>query len=296
VQFSGSASEGVPPYTFTWDFGDGDSATGQNPTHTYQLPGTYDVILTVSDSMGNMDTDLAKAYITGEPPEDPIANANGPYEGIINQPVDFTGSAAGGTSPYSFSWDFGDGDTSSEQNPSHTYTATGTYDVALTVTDDNGKTDTDTTTVTISEGTADLVCSGSLSWPSVESGAEVSSSFTLSNGGDSQTTLDWEIVSFPDWGTWTFTPDSGVDLAPEAGSVTVEVSVVAPTMKARLFSMLAEESFEGNVVVENVADPGDQCEIPVSMVVPRTRFNHPLMTFLSWLIEQYPVVAQIFDI
>ncbi|GAG77812.1 unnamed protein product, partial [marine sediment metagenome] len=49
--------------------------------------------------------------------------------------MNFTASASGGTSPYSFSWDFGDGGSSSAQNPSHTYTNAGTYNVTLTVTD-----------------------------------------------------------------------------------------------------------------------------------------------------------------
>ena len=43
---------GVPPYTFTWDFGDGQVGTGMSPTHTYPGPGTYDVVLTVTDSQG----------------------------------------------------------------------------------------------------------------------------------------------------------------------------------------------------------------------------------------------------
>jgi len=211
--------------------------------------------------------------------------------------VQFSGSAVGGTAPYSFEWDFGDGASSIEQNPSHMYTAEGTFDVELTVTDDNGKTDTDSTTATIGAGSADLVCTGSLSWPSVESGAEVSSSFTVRNAGDAGTGLDWEVVSFPEWGSWTFTPDAGVGLTPEAGSVMVEVSVVAPTCKARfLFRALAEETYDGFVVVENVDSPSDSCEIPVSMVVPRARFNHPLVLFLSWLVEQYPVFAQFFDL
>jgi len=43
---------GVPPYTFTWDFGYGQVGTGMSPTHTYPGPGTYNVILTVTDSQG----------------------------------------------------------------------------------------------------------------------------------------------------------------------------------------------------------------------------------------------------
>lgn len=35
--------------TCTWDFGDGETSTDVNPTHTYSLPGQYEVKLTVGD-------------------------------------------------------------------------------------------------------------------------------------------------------------------------------------------------------------------------------------------------------
>jgi outer membrane protein assembly factor BamB len=64
------------------------------------------------------------------------ADANGPYYGLINQPVQFIGSASGGYSPYtSWYWSFGDGNSSDEQNPTHTYPEAGNYTVTLTVTD-----------------------------------------------------------------------------------------------------------------------------------------------------------------
>jgi len=38
--------------SYLWDFGDGTTAVGENPTHTYQLPGEYTVTLTVTDNAG----------------------------------------------------------------------------------------------------------------------------------------------------------------------------------------------------------------------------------------------------
>ena len=40
------------PWFYQWAFGDGDSSTAQNPTHTYQASGTYVVTLIVSNSLG----------------------------------------------------------------------------------------------------------------------------------------------------------------------------------------------------------------------------------------------------
>ncbi|MCZ7357299.1 MAG: PKD domain-containing protein [Candidatus Methanoperedens sp.] len=53
VFFTGSASSGVSPYSFSWNFGDGEASTLQNPTHKYKSTGVYDATLTVTDSQGN---------------------------------------------------------------------------------------------------------------------------------------------------------------------------------------------------------------------------------------------------
>lgn len=49
--------------TYTWDFGDGTSASGPDPTHTYQTPGAYHVSLTVSDPHGGTSTATKVDYI-----------------------------------------------------------------------------------------------------------------------------------------------------------------------------------------------------------------------------------------
>jgi outer membrane protein assembly factor BamB len=82
---------------------------------------------------------------------DLLADANGPYLGVINLPVQITGFASGGYLPYSYFWDFGDGETSEEQNPIHEYKAAGNYTVTLTVSDDNQTTASDTTFAIIRE-------------------------------------------------------------------------------------------------------------------------------------------------
>jgi len=56
VTFTGSASGGSSPYSYSWDLGDGTTATGASVTHSYVLPGTYTVTLTVTDANGQTVT------------------------------------------------------------------------------------------------------------------------------------------------------------------------------------------------------------------------------------------------
>lgn len=77
------------------------------------------------------------------------ASAN-PSSGSAPLTVSFTGTAAGGSPPFTtWAWRFGDGGTSALQNPTHTYTLPGTYDVTLNVTDSARTTATGSVTVTV---------------------------------------------------------------------------------------------------------------------------------------------------
>ena len=123
----------------------------------------------------------------------------------------------------------------------------------------------------------DLDCDGALSWVNVSTGEELTGSFTVENVGGGL--LDWEIVDEPSWGTWSFDPDSGDDLAPGA-PVTVVVTVIAPDDK--------NEEFSGIIKIENKENSDDYCTIDVSLTTPRNKasnFNFPL---LNWLFERFP--------
>jgi len=125
----------------------------------------------------------------------------------------------------------------------------------------------------------DLDCEGDLDWVDVTTGETVTGSFTVENIGATGSELNWEIESYPDWGTWTFTPDSGTGLKPEDGAVTVNVEVVAPGDR--------ETEFTGSVKIVNIDDTADYCTIDASLVTP---VSHN-MPFLQWFINRHPIIA-----
>jgi PKD repeat protein len=155
ITFDGTASYDTDGFitSYEWDFGDGNTGTGANPSHVYSTVGMYTVTLTVTDDQELTDSTETTAEISPVTPIplDPVADANGPYVGIQASVVQFDGSGSydpDGTI-VSYEWDFGDGSIGTGVNPSHIYTAVGMYTVTLTLTDDQGLTDTDETTAEI---------------------------------------------------------------------------------------------------------------------------------------------------
>lgn len=123
----------------------------------------------------------------------------------------------------------------------------------------------------------DLSCEGTLSWDAIKPSATVYGEIIVKNIGDAGSLLDWEVISFPEWGTWTFTPASGTDLA-DGGSVAVNVTVVAPAEK--------KQEFTGKVKIVNMENASDFCEIDVILKTPCTQQYVPL--FLTRLFERFP--------
>lgn len=118
---------------WSWDFGDGNTSTQQNPTHTYATTGTYTICLITTDGCGNADTTCQSVTICSNPGAAFAPNATG-------LDVDFNDLSLGTVD--NWSWDFGDGNTSTSQNPSYTYAAAGQYTVCLIVSNSCGIADT----------------------------------------------------------------------------------------------------------------------------------------------------------
>lgn len=134
ITFHGFSCGGDPPYSYNWDFGDNSQITLQNPIHSYDKHGSYSVVLTVSDSSNNVDTDYIQitidSFVISLEFDDKI------YE--IGEAIYFHGFIRGGTPPFQWFWNFGDGENSNLQSPTHKYSKADIFTVNLSVMDSTG--------------------------------------------------------------------------------------------------------------------------------------------------------------
>ncbi len=78
IEFQCNISNGVHPYTYFWDLGDGNFATISNPSHQYLEPGNLSVILTVIDKNEKVGVDIFQLSVNGDsllvnsPPDKPF--------------------------------------------------------------------------------------------------------------------------------------------------------------------------------------------------------------------------------
>jgi len=130
---------------YHWDFGDPQNVAPMSTvdsSHTYALPGTYTVKLTVTDNKGEMSSQKVAIVVTNPPP---VANFSLTDDApTVGQDVTFNaaGSFDANGSITSYQWDLGDGTTATGTEVTHSYDTAGYTVVSLTVTDDEGATTT----------------------------------------------------------------------------------------------------------------------------------------------------------
>jgi len=114
---------------YSWNFGNGNVSSLQDPTTVYLTSGYYTVTLVAINNLtGNRDTLVATNYINVI--DDPVADFTAsPLSGCAgNNSIAFTNLS---TNANSYIWDFGDGIFSVQTNPVHSYTNAGVYTVKL---------------------------------------------------------------------------------------------------------------------------------------------------------------------
>lgn len=142
VQFTDQSTPGSGTIsTWEWDFGDGNTATTQNPSHVYTAAGNYNVTLRIRNSNGCVRTLSKPQYIQIN--NGVTADFSNSIPNSCNPPANINfQNLTTGTGVITYQWDFGDGGTSILPNPSHTYATTGSYTVSLIAINSTGCRDT----------------------------------------------------------------------------------------------------------------------------------------------------------
>lgn len=220
IQFTDNSGNG-PITAWAWEFGDENTSTIQNPTHTYADTGKYTVKLTVTNEQG--DTTLTKnnfITVSGLPAANFEAT---PIQIAANDTVFFTNTSLNAVS---YAWDFDTANlgtlVSPEMEPFVVYTENGVYSVQLIVTN---KTKKDTLTLTdyITVGTA-------LPKPVADFSSSVNFlevSFT-DNTTEGPTSWLWDFISEGVPGDFTSTEQNPVFTYQEEGTYKACLTATAP--------------------------------------------------------------------
>ncbi|GAI28992.1 unnamed protein product, partial [marine sediment metagenome] len=83
ARFEARIAGGFAPYSYEWDFGDGETSTAEYPTHAYKSAGEYTVSLKVTDDKGNTDSETRSEYITVLPSWSAGSIVSGAWKGLV---------------------------------------------------------------------------------------------------------------------------------------------------------------------------------------------------------------------
>ncbi len=150
VQFGNGSANAV---TYSWTFGDGGTSNQFQPTHVYNTPGTYKVLMVAYNPDACIVRDSVELTIIVD-----TNNIESLFDLVVTDSCDpykitLTNQSKYGKTPANatFQWDFGDGTNSTATSPAgHTYTVGGTYDVRLIMTDPSACNSPDTAIKTVS--------------------------------------------------------------------------------------------------------------------------------------------------
>ncbi len=199
VTFTAASSSYSEIYDYFWKFGDGNSATGQIVSHTYEKAGVYYVKMTAT-GLGGEDYE----YETIRVYSNPVANFEvSPRSVMLNYDLVgrvefFNLSECNDTTGCAYLWDFGDGTTGISRDLTHNYTEIGLYDIGLTVTSANGCVDS-----LLKPEEVEILGAGKIKFPNA---------FTPNNDGLNDTfrpvsegVIKYELLIYTRWGELIFT-------------------------------------------------------------------------------------------
>lgn len=249
VNFSAESSGAIGSTTYTWNFGDGGTATGQAVAHTFNDAGGYTVSVTATDERGAAGGATSEVFIQVNAPDlgpVPVANAGADQDILLEErggqvmvQLDGTASMDDDNNIASYVWS-GEPLPLAEAQPT-VVLGEGMYMFTLTVTDANGQSSQDTVTITVRAPDNQLPDAVAIA-DVVTGPAPLSVNFS----GDQSSDPDGSLVNF----AWDFG-----DGATANGVNATHVYTVPGQYAARLTVMDADGAMSVDIVAISVAAP-----------------------------------------
>ncbi len=233
VAFDGSSGDNVPGLTYveSWDFGDGGTASGSNPSHTYVNDGVYSVVYSIEAFDGTLlvssGTSADTVTVLNAAPVVTVPTGLTVAEGSVTtlSPI-ATFTDVGMADLHTAVIDWGDGSTgvgfvdavAKRVLGSHVYADNGVYTISVCVTDTAGDSHCDSKSATVTNVTP---TTGSVANTTINEGSTYTLDLSFTDPGfdsaDAGTTEDFTATV--DWGDGQTEPASGITVHEGTGGV-----------------------------------------------------------------------------
>jgi PKD repeat protein len=139
--------------TYSWQFGDGTVATGQEVSVSITAPGATPITLSMTAANGCTYQVAGEVFVSTSP----VASFTYAFDANTSLVTFDNTSTISSGNIANYNWNFGDNNTSTDADPTYTYASSGTYTVTLTAISALGCSSTFETQVNASVGVEELV-------------------------------------------------------------------------------------------------------------------------------------------
>jgi len=271
--------------SWSWDFGDGNISSVQNPVHIYTLAGLYVVTLSIQADSCAHTISIPVVVNSGSGNGIPNGGGNGWFPGmngcqamfvpdITGQSVDFYNSSISYDTSVNYIWTFGDGISSTDINPTHVYAANDTYTVNLVL--------ISSSCTSVFE--MDLYINSATNW-----GSTCQALFfpVVDSTGTSVTFIDMSMGTPTSWlwdfGDGTASADQGpAHTYTTLGSYLVTLNIAAPNCSSDITVLvdLANQTFTPMAAYNVLAVPAELVSNNIN-IYPNPMMDYVTVEFLS---------------
>jgi PKD repeat protein len=135
--------------SYSWNFGDGTTNTGANPTHTYIADGIYTITLTAANNCG---TAVSTATVVIQTPPNAGFSVTS-NTGCAPLTATFTNTSSSNATDFLWQFPGGEPSSSTQPNPTVVYATPGIYNAVLTASNGVGSTTATQTNIVVVNGT-----------------------------------------------------------------------------------------------------------------------------------------------